>query len=186
MLPVRRFQDSACLTGRTQFEELVDQFIPSGRNWRGWVKVAFQQPLVPVLPVARELITKTKWIASKKDTGHSDRPGRPHTPRMLKPASRLSNERPGTGPRKSRELPQVLTDEPAFLTSEPEAVREATVGPKREGVRKRAISLFKRNKTHSARNSKESVDKESVGKGSVDSSDTTPTASVRSARLFLT
>ena len=59
MLPVRRFQDSACLTGRTQFEELVDQFIPSGRNWRGWVKVAFQQPLVPVLPVARELITKT-------------------------------------------------------------------------------------------------------------------------------
>lgn len=27
--------------------------------------MAFQQPLVPVLPVARELISKTKWIASK-------------------------------------------------------------------------------------------------------------------------
>lgn len=35
-------------------------------SWRGWVKMAFHQPLVPVLPVARELISKTKWIASSK------------------------------------------------------------------------------------------------------------------------
>ncbi|KAJ3799089.1 golgi-body localization protein domain-containing protein [Lentinula aff. detonsa] len=47
------------------FEELVNQFIPSDMSWKGWVKMAFQQPLVPVLPVARELISKTKWIASK-------------------------------------------------------------------------------------------------------------------------
>ncbi|KAH7921808.1 hypothetical protein BV22DRAFT_1114199 [Leucogyrophana mollusca] len=47
------------------FEELADQFIPSDMTWKGWVKMAFHQPLVPVLPVARELISKTKWIASK-------------------------------------------------------------------------------------------------------------------------
>ncbi|KAK7470536.1 Protein SABRE [Stygiomarasmius scandens] len=49
----------------TSFEELVNQFIPSDMSWKGWVKMAFHQPLVPVLPVARELISKTKWIASK-------------------------------------------------------------------------------------------------------------------------
>ncbi|KAJ7498810.1 golgi-body localization protein domain-containing protein [Mycena latifolia] len=51
------------------FEELVDQFIPSDMSWKGWLKMAFHQPLVPVLPVARELISKTKWIANKS-TGH--------------------------------------------------------------------------------------------------------------------
>jgi hypothetical protein len=34
-------------------------------SWKGWLKMAFHQPLVPVLPVARELISKTKWIANK-------------------------------------------------------------------------------------------------------------------------
>jgi hypothetical protein len=43
----------------------VNQFIPSDMSWRGWVKMVFHQPLVPVLPVARELFSKTKWIASK-------------------------------------------------------------------------------------------------------------------------
>ena len=154
-----------------QFEELVDQFIPSGRNWRGWVKVAFQQPLVPVLPVARELITKTKWIASKKDTGHHDRPSRPSTPKLLK-----KPPPPGLGSsdaarrshdvlRKSRDQSQAprvssTVSDPPFLTSEPESMlNDATVGPKREGMRKRAISLFRR-KNHS-------------GKDSLDSSDTT-------------
>jgi hypothetical protein len=48
-----------------QFEELVDQFIPSDMSWKGWVKMALHQPLVPVLPVARELFSKTKLLASK-------------------------------------------------------------------------------------------------------------------------
>ncbi|KAJ7094663.1 golgi-body localization protein domain-containing protein [Mycena belliarum] len=51
------------------FEELVDQFIPSDMSWKGWLKMAFHQPLVPVLPVARELISKTKWIANNKSAG---------------------------------------------------------------------------------------------------------------------
>jgi hypothetical protein len=46
-------------------EELVEQFIPSDPSWKGWVKMALHQPLIPVLPVARELFTKTKWIARK-------------------------------------------------------------------------------------------------------------------------
>lgn len=39
-------------------------------SWRGWIKMAFHQPLVPVLPVARELLAKTKWTASKTTQAH--------------------------------------------------------------------------------------------------------------------
>jgi hypothetical protein len=53
------------LDERPQMEELVEQFIPSDPSWKGWVKMALHQPLIPVLPVARELFTKTKWIARK-------------------------------------------------------------------------------------------------------------------------
>jgi len=52
------------LTFRNQtfsFEELVGQFVPTDPSWRGWVKMALHQPLLPVLPVAREIISKTKW-----------------------------------------------------------------------------------------------------------------------------
>lgn len=48
-----------------QFEELAEQFIPSDTSWRGWMRMAFHQPLVPVLPVAREIISKTKWKTGK-------------------------------------------------------------------------------------------------------------------------
>lgn len=41
-------------------------------SWKGWVKIAFHQPLVPVLPVARELITKTKWLALPKGPANDD------------------------------------------------------------------------------------------------------------------
>src|ERR1700759_1397122 len=44
-----------------QFEEMVNQFIPSNMTWKGWVKMALQQPLLPVFPVARELFMKTKF-----------------------------------------------------------------------------------------------------------------------------
>ncbi|TBU45037.1 golgi-body localization protein domain-containing protein [Dichomitus squalens] len=129
------------------FEELVEQFIPSGRNWRGWVKVAFQQPLVPVLPVARELITKTKWIA-KKDTHLTDRPSRPSTPKLLR-AKRPTAAGDLDGPRKSGDKSTAILTDPSFLTSEPEALRDATMQPKREGgVRKRAMSLFRRKHRH--------------------------------------
>ncbi|KAI0750742.1 golgi-body localization protein domain-containing protein [Daedaleopsis nitida] len=169
------------------FEELVDQFIPSGRNWRGWVKVAFQQPLVPVLPVARELISKTKWITSKKDSSHErpSRPSRPSTPKLLKSnhsrptiASSETARKSLEAQRKSREMlesqrmPSTIS-EPPFLTSEPESMHDTTIVPKREGMRKRAISLFRR-KHHS-------------GKESVDSSDgTSTTTSIVSHHIMST
>ncbi|KAH9943489.1 golgi-body localization protein domain-containing protein [Epithele typhae] len=179
---------------RVKFEELVDQFIPSGRNWRGWVKVAFQQPLVPVLPVARELITKTKWIASKKDAHHGDRPSRPSTPKLLKarpseptrkdkePVKERARSRPRAHdePRRSLEgvglaMGRPVEDEGA---SEPEQDGMATIGPKSAGMRKRALSLFRR-KNHSTVTtaSKDSGSSgRSGGSGSFET-DTTPTGS---------
>ena len=44
------------------------------------MKIAFQQPLVPVLPVARELIAKTKWVHTKNN--HADSPKRIATPKQ--------------------------------------------------------------------------------------------------------
>ncbi|KAJ7638917.1 golgi-body localization protein domain-containing protein [Roridomyces roridus] len=66
------------------FEELVNQFIPSNMTWKGWVKMAFQQPLVPVLPVARELISKTKWIANKGNAKDTNALSSSKTPRTIK------------------------------------------------------------------------------------------------------
>jgi hypothetical protein len=65
-----------------QFEELVNQFIPSNMSWRGWVKMAFHQPLLPVLPVAKELISKTRWTTSKTSSVHES-PLKLLHPRML-------------------------------------------------------------------------------------------------------
>jgi len=45
----------------SSFEELVSQFIPSDPSWRGWIKVAWQQPVFSVGGVVKELITKTQW-----------------------------------------------------------------------------------------------------------------------------
>ncbi|KAL0572042.1 Protein SABRE [Marasmius crinis-equi] len=74
------------------FEEFVNQFIPSDMSWKSWVKMAFHQPLVPVLPVARELLAKTKWIASKSGTSlpgpeHAAKP----TTKLLKAPRKSSN-----------------------------------------------------------------------------------------------
>ncbi|TFK23245.1 hypothetical protein FA15DRAFT_705606 [Coprinopsis marcescibilis] len=64
------------------FEELVNQFIPSNMGWKGWIKMAFHQPLLPVLPVAKELLSKTKWTASKNPQIH-DHPLKLLHPRLL-------------------------------------------------------------------------------------------------------
>ncbi|KAF9451680.1 hypothetical protein P691DRAFT_757138 [Macrolepiota fuliginosa MF-IS2] len=50
----------------SSFEALVNQFIPSNMNWKGWMKMVFHQPLIPVFPVAREILSKTKLIGSSK------------------------------------------------------------------------------------------------------------------------
>lgn len=71
-----------------QFEELVDQFIPSDPSWKGWVKMALHQPLIPVLPVARELFAKTKFarkaghlldLHSSRNKTHEEQHGSPNS-----------------------------------------------------------------------------------------------------------
>lgn len=45
--------------------------------------MAFHQPLVPVLPVARELLSKTKWTASKTSNQPHDSPLRLLHPKIF-------------------------------------------------------------------------------------------------------
>ncbi|KAH8113231.1 golgi-body localization protein domain-containing protein [Phellopilus nigrolimitatus] len=77
------------------FEELAEQFIPSDTSWRGWMRVALHQPLVPVLPVARELLSKTKWIATKGKVARQAR--------RLTPAIKAGQPRTSDSPRSSEQ-----------------------------------------------------------------------------------
>ncbi|KAJ6539449.1 golgi-body localization protein domain-containing protein [Mycena capillaripes] len=137
------------------FEELVNQFIPSDMSWKGWLKMAFHQPLVPVLPVARELISKTKFARAKSngqdphslspqkvprakaityaedDGGESDRSHSPH------PRWRRSQKRTETAP------PVVVPD--AAFTTEPE--EGGSRPPSRPPSRNRKFTLFGRTKS---------------------------------------
>lgn len=133
-----------------QFEELVGQFLPSNMNWRGWVKMAFNQPLLPVLPVARELISKTKWMSSRANHASQDNALQFLHPRFLAIDGQQSNAalaeelkkldssdllqhgRHGESPRISS-LP--LTAEPESMESEQTEERS---------TRKRVKSLFRR------------------------------------------
>ncbi|GLB33910.1 putative RNA pol II promoter Fmp27 protein [Lyophyllum shimeji] len=142
------------------FEELVNQFIPSDTSWRGWVKMAFHQPLLPVLPVARELISKTKWIpsSSKTATQIDIRGPPPKLPRvrrlsieddanLSRAQSRHSKTRSkSAGPRwrqtSHRKLEPNITSLP--LTDEPESITTEVELPNRSGGRKRMMSFFSR------------------------------------------
>jgi len=157
------------------FEELVDQFIPSGRNWRGWVRMAFQQPLVPVLPVARELISKTKWIAPRHHSTHDERSGSPsllsfhgrNTGMSSMPSSRstiaASSSTLGTTETKRGRSFFNLHKTPApivaeDLTAEPEPLPEAStesVSGRRKG-RPRVLSVFRRRHATGLRSSMDS------------------------------
>lgn len=160
------------------FEELVDQFIPSGRNWRGWVKMAFQQPLVPVLPVARELISKTKWISNKSHHSHTQ-DERPNSPSLFLPFhGRHNNTSATTSSSSTVNTPSSTTSEtkrqrgislfsrhsksqPILakdLTAEPEPLPEDAmeqVAAARSG-RVRVLSVFKRKHTTGPRSSMDS------------------------------
>ncbi|KAI0939194.1 hypothetical protein AcV5_000680 [Taiwanofungus camphoratus] len=134
------------------FEELADQFIPSDRNWRGWLKMAFQQPLVPVLPVARELITKTKWMSSKHHQHHEEQ-GRSSSPRLLPFTGRQASsesKRPRIASNMnllSRSHVPIVTP---GLTAEPgsmgDSLTDSTRAANRHG-RQRMLSVFKRRHT---------------------------------------
>ncbi|PCH41098.1 hypothetical protein WOLCODRAFT_89020 [Wolfiporia cocos MD-104 SS10] len=160
------------------FEELVDQFIPSGKNWRGWVKIAFQQPLVPVLPVARELISKTKWIPGKTHHVHDEHP-RSNSPSLLLPFhGRHSNTSSSTSStattssststldlkrQRTRSLFQKRKNQAPIVaeevTAEPEPLGAEgnSTNDAREKTRPRVLSVFKR-KQHTVNNARSSMD----------------------------
>ncbi|KAG5639269.1 hypothetical protein H0H81_004930 [Sphagnurus paluster] len=165
-----------------QFEELVNQFIPSDMGWRGWVKMAFQQPLLPVLPVARELISKTKWIpSSSRVIAQVDTEGPP--PRLGRARAsgdddsklalvQAKSKSPSRGWRKaSRRKPEPplpnITALP--LTDEPESLEHSESQPNQSMGRKRVLSLFNR----------------SVSKGNASGVPTTPQSRPLST-LFIT
>jgi hypothetical protein len=131
-------------------------------SWRGWVKMAFHQPLVPVLPVARELLSKTRWTSSKSTNQPHDNPLRLLHPRLLatdddhrlnsmihvqplkKPETPAKTSRRNPS-KNSKDTPLVLTSLP--LTAEPEAMIEPDnpSSPDRGTGRKRVKSLFSKN-----------------------------------------
>ncbi|KAG0709732.1 golgi-body localization protein domain-containing protein [Suillus ampliporus] len=129
------------------FEELVDQFIPSDLTWKGWVKIALHQPLVPVFPVARELFSKTKLTASKSVSQLDPRPPR----KILKPKPRrtdVNSAAPSTRPRSSsgtnpsRFIAMSFTDEPTAMD---ESMLSPTVPDiNRPSSRARLLSVFSR------------------------------------------
>ncbi|KAF8812536.1 hypothetical protein BYT27DRAFT_7182979 [Phlegmacium glaucopus] len=148
------------------FEELVNQFIPSNMSWRGWVKMALNQPLVPVLPVARELLSKTKWTASKSGSQPHDHPLRLLHPSILAvdDDSRLDWIHGGTlktiggsskhDPLKTKKDSPIFTETP--LTAEPESMNLGHQTPiqssdPRPTGRKRVKSLFSKSSRHSSK-----------------------------------
>ncbi|KAF9008973.1 golgi-body localization protein domain-containing protein [Cyathus striatus] len=95
----------------------------------GWVKMALHQPLVPVLPVARELISKTKWTTSKSTPPHE------HPLQLLHPKGK-GRQHGESGLRHLTSLP---------FTAEPESM-DNTVKVT-DNSRKRVFSIFNRSRS---------------------------------------
>lgn len=145
-------------------------------TWKGWVKVAFHQPLIPVLPVARELIRKTKWVASKGgspldvqerlDSARTLRvkatEGGSNVPQLL--WSRGRNFSPHrTLRKKSRPKPEAQSVIPSSLMSEPgssadsEGSNSQRVSTQR-GNKGKVKSLFSRSSESSTSQSRKSTE----------------------------
>ena len=135
----------------------MDQFIPSGRNWKGWVKMAFNQPLVPVLPAAREIISKTKWVNTKHS--HDLQRRGTETPRSLTFMSRDSSSKKR---QRTISATPASANEPVFkgenfsslglTTVDPDAIPQAQEQEDGAGRRKgkhRLLNVFKRHRQHS-------------------------------------
>jgi len=131
------------------FEELVEQFIPSDPTWKGWVKMALHQPFFEVIPVARELISKTKRIASKGVQQSTST----ITPSRLKPTKTSERPPPKSKSKGDSDKPHILAGPYA---DEPEAMDPPQMaGTDGNGVqthsgsfdrdRTKVTSLFRRN-----------------------------------------
>ncbi|KAL1747713.1 golgi-body localization protein domain-containing protein [Schizophyllum fasciatum] len=157
------------------FEELVSQFIPSNTSWTGWLKMAFHQPLVPVFPVARELIAKTKFIpSSSKNTSPDDTPQLTPTPKPSgRPKLGLQQVSTPMLPKDSkwrRASARRLPEEPAtsfspYITDEPEPLDLDGLSsqPPRPPSRNRMMSLFSRSSSSKSGKSDSSTSLVSIG-----------------------
>jgi len=122
--------------------------------------MAFNQPLLPVLPVARELISKTKWKSSKSTHTLHESPLHFLHPRYFAIDANQSNQALAEGSQSqtsSQVLPSVIDKDPPIisslpLTAEPESMAlygNDTPG-ERPTTRKRVKILFsRRNKSRS-------------------------------------
>jgi len=119
--------------------------------------MAFHQPLVPVLPVARELFSKTKLIPSKTASQNDSRPSskkfilrgkknvanatiRDHAPRR----SSSSGGVPSTIALSDSLIGMTLVDEPEVTGLDPP--EQEDLGRKRQQGRPRLLSIFARGK----------------------------------------
>ena len=109
--------------------------------------MAFQQPLVPVLPVARELISKTKWI---KSSSHNHTPESEH-PRSSSPSlvpfhgKHHHNGTPGSSTNataSSSTLPSAPATPTGHTSSGPPAGKATTPTSAGPLKRRRTRSLF--------------------------------------------
>jgi hypothetical protein len=119
--------------------------------------MVFHQPLIPVLPVARELISKTKWIGSK-GSSHSEMHGHLGSAVEDDATSReLLSKRHGPSPHRPwRKTPHRTTVSSGSLissplTSEPESTADAE--SKTAKTRSRVLGLFTHNSSLSSNGS---------------------------------
>lgn len=134
--------------------------------------MALNQPLVPVLPVARELLSKTKWTASKLGNEPHDHPLRMLHPTILAATdddSRLNWIHGGTlktiegsskntqhNPHKTKKDSSTFTEMP--LTAEPEPIDfEPQGSSSRRTTRKRVKSLFSKSSRHLSKGRKTDI-----------------------------
>ncbi|KAF8639713.1 hypothetical protein AX17_000975 [Amanita inopinata Kibby_2008] len=131
------------------FEDLFDQFIPSDMTWRGWVKMALHQPLIPVLPVARELLLKTKLIAARsgahtitnKDS-ERDALTEEHQRHIVREQPEVPH--PFSTLRKVRRKQADIRLTSLALSAEPERAPDAKSGDDKENSRRHVLSIFGR------------------------------------------
>lgn len=114
-------------------------------NWKGWMKMVFHQPLIPVLPVAKEILSKTKLIGTSRGAHDVE----PESSRPVKGAERKRTLTFSLGKSRSRSLysgrmkkpTQRRLDVPPYatqpLTAEPETLLPDEMGivqtPHRQG-----------------------------------------------------
>lgn len=135
--------------------------------------MAFNQPLVPVLPVAREIISKTKWVSR----GHHHQTNIPRTNGAASPQMRQQSLLPGIPKRlrtlstmsvKGKQAPyenKNLSVSALGLMAEPDSdsVPPRTSAQETRKPKRQLLKVFKRRRTASqARSSVDSTSSASV------------------------